>query len=149
LRPETRFAVAKVTAQDIINLGFKKEPFKIVNDGDFTTFINDVIADQALLLEGRVGSTTYALTTSPQKDYVKRAEKALCAAEMIARRINIILSNVTGAGQELDTSSEEKQRKTYLDEAENWVTSSVTYSDSPGDCSFGAAISSHFGDQYA
>jgi hypothetical protein len=119
------------------------------NDSDFTALINDVIADQALLLEGRVGSAMYALTTSPQKDYVKRAEKALCAAEMIARRINIILSNVTGAGQELDTSSEEKQRKAYLDEAENWITSVGTYADSLGDCSFGAAISSHFGDDDA
>jgi hypothetical protein len=141
--------VSKVVAQDIINLGFKKELFKIQNDGDFTTLINDVIADQALLLEGRVGSAMYALTTSPQKDYVKRAEKALCAAEMIARRINIILSNVTGAGQELDTSSEEKQRKAYLDEAGNWITSVGTYADSLGDCSFGVAISSHFGDAIA
>jgi hypothetical protein len=141
--------VAKVTSSDIINLGFKKEMFGKSSDGDFATFINDVIADQALLLEGRVGSMLYAVATSPQKDYMKRAEKALCAAEMVSRRINIILGNVSGAGQELDTSSEEKQRKTYVEEAENWITRAGTYSDSPGDCSFGAAISSHFGDDDA
>jgi hypothetical protein len=141
--------VAKVTSSDIINLGFKKEMFGKSSDGDFTTFINDVIADQALLLEGRVGSVLYAVATSPQKDYVKRAEKALCAAEMVSRRINIILGNVSGAGQELDSSSEEKQRKAYLEEAESWITRAGTYLDSPGDCSFGAAISSHFGDDDA
>jgi len=136
--------MAKVAAQDIIDLGFKKELFKVSNDSDLTTLINGIIADQALLLEGRVGSAVYALTTSPQKDYVKRAEKALCAAEMVSRRINIILSNVTGAGQELNTTSEEKQRKAYLDEAEDWIVRAGTYADSTGDCSFGAAISSHF-----
>jgi hypothetical protein len=141
--------VAKVTAQDIINLGFKKELFQKQNDSDFTALINEIIVDQALLLEGRVGSTMYALTTSPQKDYLKRAEKAFCAAELVSRRINIILSNITAAGAELDTSSEEKQKKAYMDEAESWIIRAGTYADSPGDCSFGAAISSHFGDDDA
>lgn len=141
--------MAKVTANDIINLGFKKEPFGKQNDSDFTALIDDVIADQASLLAGRVGAAAYALTTSPQKDYVKRAEKALCGAEMVSRRINIILGNVTAAGQELDTSNEEKQRKAYLEEAEKWITNIMTYADSPGDCSFGTAISSHFGDDDA
>jgi hypothetical protein len=141
--------VAKVTAQDIINLGFKKELFQKQNDSDFTALINEIIVDQALLLEGRVGSAMYALTTSPQKDYLKQAEKAFCAAELVSRRINIILSNITAAGAELDTSNEEKQKKAYMDEAENWIMRAGTYADSPGDCSFSTAISSHFGDDDA
>lgn len=141
--------MSKVTATDISNLGFKKEMFQKSLDGDFTAFINDIIAEQALLLEGKVGSTLYASATSPLKDYVKRSEKALCAAEMVSRRINIILNNVSGAGQELDISSEEKQRDAYLKEADNWILKLTTYTSDSGDVAFGVSTSSHFGDDDA
>jgi hypothetical protein len=141
--------MAKVTAGDITSLGFKKEMFGRSSDAEFTTFINDVISDQAALLEGRVGSSVYADTTSPVKDYVKRAEKALCAAEMVSRRINIVLGNITGTGQELDITSEEKQRDKYLEEAENRILKLTAYAGDSGDVCFGVIASSHFGDDDA
>lgn len=113
--------MAKVTSTDIIDLGFTKEMFRKATDDDFEEFIDDIIAEQAAVLEGLVGTSAYASATSPTKDYIKRAERCLVAAELVQRRINIILANVTGAGQEIDVTSEGSQKKQYADEADRWI----------------------------
>jgi hypothetical protein len=111
----------KVIAQEIIDLCFIKAMFGISADNDFNTFITGIIAEQALILEGRIGSENYSATTSPLKDYVKFAEKNLSAAEVVNRRINYILRTVAGAGQEIDTLNERKQREAYLSAVEEYI----------------------------
>lgn len=131
--------MAKVTAQEIIALGFKKELFKIQTDPEFEIFIDEIIAEQSLILEGRIGSSLYASATSPTKDYVKRSEKCLVAAEVVQRRINIILSNIVGSGVEIDVTHEGAQKKAYLNEAEDWIQRLL-----PGDFASDVLITSHF-----
>jgi hypothetical protein len=131
--------MAKITIDDILGLQFKKELYGIDLDDDFDTFIEGVIAEQALIIEGIVGYSTYASATSPTKDFVKRAEKCYVAAEMVQRRINIILSNVVGAGNEIDVSHEGAQKKAYLDEAKMWLSRLTN-----DDFACGALETSHF-----
>jgi hypothetical protein len=141
--------MAKTTVQNILDMGFKKELFQKDTDALFETLIEEVIAEQAAILEGRIGSTLYASTTSPQKEYVQRAEKVMVAAELVQRRINIVLGNAVGAGQELDISSEKKQQKDYAGEAEDLIMKLTTYASNSGDVAFGVIMSSHFGDDDA
>lgn len=108
--------MAKVTAQNIIDLNFVPEMFGKTS-GTFGTYIDAIIAEQAKLLEGRIGTSSYGSTTSPTKEYIARAELCLVAAEMILRRMNRILGNVVGTGNALDINMEKKQRDEYLDEA--------------------------------
>ncbi len=138
--------MAKTTVQNILDMGFRKELFQKATDALFETLIEEVIAEQAAILEGRIGATLYASTTSPQKEYVQRAEKVMIAAELVQRRINIVLGNAVGAGQELDISSEKKQQKDYAAEAEDLILKLTTYASDSGDVAFGSSISSHFGD---
>ena len=139
--------MAKTTVQNILDMGFKKELFQKDTDALFETLITEVITEQAAILEGCIGSTLYASATSPQKEYVQRAEKVMVAAELVQRRINIVLGNAVGVGQELDISSEKKQQRDYAAEAENLILKLTTYTSyDRGDVCFGAAISSHFGD---
>lgn len=105
-----------------MELQFKKELYGFSMDDDFEIFIDSVISEQALILEGIVGTSLYASATSPTKDYIKRAEKCFVAAEMVQRRINNILSNVVGAGNEINVSHEGAQKKVYLDEAKMWIS---------------------------
>lgn len=132
--------MAKVTNTDIIILGFTKEMFRQATDDSFEEFIDDVITEQSAILSGRIGSTIYASTTSPAKDYVKRAEKCLVTAEMLQCRINIIVGNVTGAGQEFDTLNEAKQKAAYIDEADKLVIEKL----SDGDFASGVLETDHF-----
>ncbi|MDA8104673.1 MAG: hypothetical protein M0Z71_04770 [Nitrospiraceae bacterium] len=137
--------MAKVINQDIKDLGFTKELFNKADDNSFSTFIDNIIAEQSLILSGRVGSSKYNSTDSPTKDYVKMAEKCLVAAEMVSRRINIILQNIQGSGQEIGTSVEKAQKKDYVDQAESWIAkiaASVT-ADSSSFAS-GVLTTSHF-----
>lgn len=108
--------MAKVTAQNIIDLNFVAEMFGKTS-GTFSAYIDIVITEQAALLEGRIGTTVYGSVTSPTKEYIARAELCLVAAEMILRRMNRILGNVVGTGNALDIDMEKKQRQAYLDEA--------------------------------
>lgn len=112
--------MAKVTAQNIIDLNFVAEMFGKTS-GTFSAYIDAVIAEQAKILEGRVGTSAYDSTTSPAKEYVARAELCLVAAEMISRRMNRILGNVVGTGNALDITMEKKQRQDYLDEADRLI----------------------------
>lgn len=135
----------KNTNTEIKDLGFTKEMFKQASDAAFDTYIAAISAEQAKILEGRLGSTTYAAATSPEQDYVKRAEKALVAAEMVGRRINIILNNISGAGQEIETKNEDKQRDRYLEEAETFIDRLVSGVSADSE-SFAAGVleTSHF-----
>lgn len=137
--------MAKVTSQEIIDLGLTAELFRATAESDFLTLIDSVIAEQSVILEGRLGLSIYASATSPEKDYVKRAEKCLAAAEMVQRRINTIMANVVGAGQEIDISREGRQRNIYLKEAEELISRLVTGSSTDsGTCVFGVSLSDHF-----
>lgn len=137
--------MAKNITDDITALGFIANMFNKNNETDFIAMLNEVIAEQAVIFEGRVGSTVYASATSPTLSYVKRGEKCLIAAELIQRRINVLLGNVTGVGREIDISHEAAQKKAYKDEADMWVTKLTAGETSDtGDFSSGVLVTSHF-----
>ena len=136
--------MAKIIASNITDLGFIPEMFG-KTDANFTAFIDVVIAEQSKLLEGRLGASQYADTTSPTKEYIARAELCKVAAEMIQRRINRVLGNVVGTGSALDIEMEKKQRQDYLDEAEmliEKIVSGITADSS--DFESGVLETSHF-----
>lgn len=136
--------MAKIEAQTIIDLNFVAEMFGKTS-ATFNAYIDLVITEQAKILEGRIGASNYALTTSPAKEYIARAELCLVAAEMIQRRMNRILGNVVGTGNALDITMERKQRQDYLDEAEEImqkIVAGVTADSS--DFASGVLESSHF-----
>ena len=139
--------MAKISYQEIKDLGFVQGmyPGLAGDETSFNALIASVIAEQAPLLEGRIGSTVYASTTAPTSVYVARAEKCRVAAEMVQRRINIILGNAVGNGQEIDISHEGAQKKAYLDESEMWIAKLATgvTSDS-GEFACGSLVTSHF-----
>ena len=114
--------MAKVTADEIKRLGFIREMFgKIVSDENgFTSFVEEVIDEQSSILQGRLGGL-YTSLTDPVAAYTKRAEKCLVAAELVQRRINVILGNAVGAGAEISVSHETSQKKAYTDEAERLI----------------------------
>lgn len=152
----------KITKDDIAGpkgLGFIREMFGAIcpDEAAFELFITGIIADQALELEGRIGTTAYNDLATPNAIYVKKAERCLVAAEMIQRRINVLLGNAAGAGQELDTSNEHKQRQAYLDQVFGNLKASppvigliekiVTGSSADGqDFASGALVTGHFGE---
>jgi hypothetical protein len=137
--------MSKTTAQEIIELGFAGEMFKKTNESEFSDFITGIISERSLILQGRIGTTVYDNAESPTKDYVKQAEKCLVAAELVQRRINIILGNAVGAGHEIDISHEGAQKKAYRDEAEDYIaklTGGITSDVS--DFASGVLVTSHF-----
>lgn len=138
----------KNTAQEIIDLGFIKEMFKYEKktDAEFVTYVDAVIASQALSLEGRIGSTAYASATSPMKDYVKRAELCLSASEMWLRRINIILSSVPVTADGVNTKAEREQRQAYLDEVNGGLIEKIVVGATADSSSFASGVltTSHF-----
>lgn len=135
----------KITAQEIIELGFGPGMFKLTDESEFSDFVGSIISGQSIILQGRIGTTVYDSATSPTKDYVKQAEKCLVAAELVQRRINMILGNAPGAGREIDISHEGAQRKVYRDEAEAWIAKLIgdITSDS-NDFASGVLVTSHF-----
>lgn len=134
----------KTTAQKIIDIGFNKEMFKKEDDTSFNAFLNGIIAEQAAILEGRIGSV-YASTSSPAKERVARAELCLATAEVIQVRINNILSKEYRAGHDVEILKEGTQKKVYLNEAEELIRSLVAGASSDSrDFACGALITSHF-----
>ena len=137
--------MAKVNAQEIIDLGFSPEMLKEADEGELSALIDEIISEQAPILEGRIGSTNYASAISPTKEYVKRAEKCLVAAELIQRRINIILGNVIGAGQPIDILHEGTQKKIYKEEADSLIEKIIAGGTSDSsDFASGVLTTSHF-----
>lgn len=144
----------KITFEDIAGdgadntgLGFKKELFRIATDAAFRAFVDAIISKQSLLLAGEVGSSLYAVTTSPTHDFLHRAEECKVAAEMVQRRINIILANSSGSGKEIDISHEGAQKKAYRDEAAMWIHKTLDRNNAGDDLSFGVLVTSHFQEQ--
>lgn len=138
--------MSKTTTSDITALGLTSELFKSLKDLTFDQLCGAVIAEQALILEGRIGSSVYASTVSPINKYVARAEKCLVAAELVQRRINLILSNAVGAGREIDITHEGAQKKAYRDEAELWITKLISGgSADTSEITSGVLVSDHFG----
>lgn len=140
----------KITRDNIIGpkgLGFTFAMFSPIA-GEETAFhelVDDVIEEQAAELFDRIGSAAYDLAANAT--YVKKAEKNLVAAELVRRRINVILNNMNSAGNEISTENEHKQRKDYLDEAEKWIAKLADGSvASSAEFASGALITSHFGD---
>ena len=135
--------VAKISAADIINLGLTEEMYNAVLNGTaFESLIGGIIENKASALEGRIGSALYTTTAQPNAANIKRAELCQIAAEMVQIRINIILGEIKGRGQEVDVRylPEFTQRKAYLDEAEG-LLSNLTISGYSG----GVCVTSHFG----
>lgn len=116
--------MSKVEVPDILSLGITKEMYSTLAQTDeaFEALIGEIITEQSAILEGRIGTEAYNSALSPFAVYVKRAEKCLTAAELIQRRINIILGNSVGNGSEIDISHEGAQKKAYFEEAENFIT---------------------------
>lgn len=152
--------MAKITAADITALGFTQAMFSVVakNDTAFEELATGVIAEAALELEGRIGTTAYNDATAPNATYVKLAEKYLSAAEMLQRRINVMLNNVHGGGQEFSTDAERKQRQDYLDKVNGnskatppvtgLIEKIVAGSSTDGaEFACGSVVTSHFGDE--
>ncbi len=137
--------MGKNTAAEIITHGFTPEYFRKADNTAMTSYINDVIAERTLALEGRLGTTLYGSTTSPDKDYVKRAELCLVIAELLLHRINIVLGNSMSAGAEINTDFEQQQRKAYLEEADQLIQKVVSGITVDGD-SFASGVleTSHF-----
>jgi hypothetical protein len=136
----------RINADKILDLNFTPELFNKTSEEDLILFIDTVIEEKSGLLSGRLGTTIYNSTTAPTVAYVKRAELCLVAAELVQRRINIILNNVIGAGKEIDISHEGAQKKAYLDEAEYWISrlaAGIT-ADTNSDFATGVLITSHF-----
>jgi hypothetical protein len=141
----------KITKDDIIGptgLGFVLELYSIIapDQTAFEILVNAVIAEQAAELQERAGLAVY--DAAANLTYVKKAEKCLTAAEMIQRRINIVLGTRSGSGEPPDTRSEQQQRKDYLDKAEEWIAKlaqGVT-TDPSANFASGALVTSHFGD---
>jgi hypothetical protein len=134
--------MAKIDVSDITRLGFIKEMYSSLasTEAAFEALIGEVISEQSQIFQGQIGSDVYAASTEPVSGFVKRAEKCLVAAEMVQRRINIILGNAVGNGQGIDISHEAAQKKAYLDEAEKWI---IKLGD--GDYAGSVVETSHFG----
>lgn len=117
--------MAKITAQNIIDMGFTPEMFGKDSAG-FQEMIETVIDEQADILEGRIGSQAYSATEKPAATYVKRAEKCLVAAEMIQARVVKIMGNAVPNGAKPVTGSLDRQKQKYLDEAEGFISKIVS-----------------------
>jgi hypothetical protein len=133
----------KITTSDVTALGFSRGMFAL-EAADYTTMVTDLIAEQAALLEGRIGSTSYASTSTTTAAFVKRAEKCLVAAELLQRRF-VILSQEIQAADGMDAFKVRKTRQAYIDEADQLIDRIVNgqASDSTG-YSGSVATSSHF-----
>ena len=133
----------KITSGDLATLGFTAAMFSLDESG-FAAMATELIAEQAALLEGRIGSLVYAATENPTAAFVKRAEKCLVAAELLQRRF-VIISQEIQAADGMDAFKLRKTQQRYLDEAESLIQriANGTSSDSSG-YSGSVATSSHF-----
>ncbi len=155
--------MSKISHSDILGptgLGFTKEMFGGIVSGDqqFSDLVDAIIAEKAPELEGRIGSSVYSDAAQPNATYVKLAEKYLVAAELVDRRINVLLGQSVGAGQEIDTTAARKQKQDYLDKVYGndkaippvigLVEKIVTGSGTDGEnFACGSLVTGHFGDE--
>jgi len=111
----------RVTVENIKDLGFTAGMFGLDDTSSLELFLQDIIDDTSAVLEGITGTAVYNSVQTPTSGYVKRAEKCMVAAELLQRRINKVLNNVVAADDKISTKNEEKQRISYLDEAEKLI----------------------------
>lgn len=109
--------MAKITTDDIKALGFIQEIFGLSDASEFDAMLQNVIDEESAVIAGLLGSL-YNTESDPDKTYIKQLEKVSVAAELLQRRINRILSNVSGSGEEISTAHERKQRDDYLKQRE-------------------------------
>ena len=128
-----------------MDLGFIAAMFK-KDDTAFGVFLAAIISEQSTLLQGRIGASNYNDASSPVKDYAKGAEKCLVAADLVQRRITILLGNAQGVGQELGTSEARAQMKAYSDQGEALIAKilSGASTGSGSDIEVGTLVSDHF-----
>ena len=137
----------KVTAQEIIDLGFTASMFRLANDTELAAVISSVITEQAAMLEGRLGSSIYDAATTPESTYVKRAERCLVAAEMMSRRITVIAESVLASGDERTARVETAQMKRWEAQAEALIRKLVSgVTTDTGNFATGVTTSTHFAD---
>lgn len=110
--------MAKVAATEIKALGFTYQQFQQASEDAFTTYINLIIADEAERLEADLGSGLYDSTDAAVAARIKRIEKYRVAAEMLSRRINIRLANISGSGEGFDLSEERRQIERYVKDSD-------------------------------
>lgn len=140
--------MAKVTATDVEKMGFKPAMFDEDAAG-FVTLLTDettgVIPEQSALLQGRIGATRYASTDVITAALVKRAEKALVAADLYQIRFNRIAETIDDSDGEDATKLRRTQEK-YLAEAEMLIGRIVAESASDSsDYAGGVVESTHSG----
>lgn len=139
--------MSKITVQDIKDLGFAQPLYSVIADSEsaYNELVTAVIAEQADELLERIGTTAY--NAAANATYVKKAEKCLSAAEMLQRRINIILGSKQGKGDEIGIENERRQRQDYLDKAESEIAKlaqGVTTDSATGDFACGSLVTTHF-----
>lgn len=110
--------MAKVTAEDLKKDGHSYESYGSSTDG-FTAVLDEVITEQSSLLVARIGQTAYDSSTF--EAFVKRAERCLCNAELLTRRINY-LTQSSGDADGLDVFKIRKSKAEYLNEADDLIT---------------------------
>lgn len=132
--------MAKITATEIKALGFTYQQFQQASEDAFTTYINSIIADEAERLEADIGSALYDSTDTAATARIKRIEKYRVAAEMLSRRINIRLANISGSGEGFDLSEERRQIERYIKDSDTLLVTVGGSSDYAG----GVLETSHF-----
>jgi prophage tail gpP-like protein len=139
--------MSKVTTDEIITgLVIRPEMFYKQTEQTFPAFVQDVISEQADLLEGRVGSVAYADATKPRATYAKRAEKCMVAAELLKRRRNKVIADAKANGEEIKTGSLDTQIRDYSAEAEVWIAKvAAGVTADGGNFASGALVTNHFG----
>jgi hypothetical protein len=128
--------MAKITATEIKALGFAYQQFQLASEDAFTIYINLIIAEEAERLEADIGSDLYDSADTR----LKRIEKYRVAAEMLSRRINIRLANISGAGEGFDLSEERRQLERYVRDSDTLLVALG----GPGDYAGGVLETSHF-----
>src|SRR5690606_39661874 len=76
----------------------------------FVALVTGVIAEQSAILQGRIGDARYAATAAALAAMVKRAEKALTAADLYQIRFNRIAETIDNRSEERRVGKEGSER---------------------------------------
>jgi hypothetical protein len=109
----------KITATDIENMGFTPAMFDR-DETTFPAFLAEVINEQSALLQGRIGAARYASTETATAALVKRAEKAMVAADLYQIRFNRIAETIDDSGG-IDAFKLRRTQENYAKEAETLI----------------------------
>jgi hypothetical protein len=136
----------KITTSDLEKMGFKPAMFDVDETG-FGELATEIIGEQSALLQGRVGASLYASTDATSAALVKRAEKALAAADLYQVRFNRIAETIDDSNG-LDAFKLRRTQENYAKEAEKLIERILygAQAATSDDFAFGAAVSSHYDD---